>query len=209
MCFLSSRVSNITTKWFHTRALVQYSIMHLLTLCPSTSYMHSGTGWSRSNDNTMQLCHRASSIIKSHVLSVTILCSIHSLASQTQPTPVQITFSIMHGCSLVPRLSSLGTRLARVILKVICTGVGWVWLARLAVYTEHCCIRHFQNSWLWVQPFQSCHTSAAPHGDSGIDRHITTFGYKHQGIILSHYEECWQRVEQNMTDGSDFDSLPQ
>ena len=71
-----------------------------------------------------------------HILCVKwILCKFHkypylpithhaSLASQTQPTPVQITFSITH-----------------VILKSICTGVrdtkaihagvGWVWLARL------------------------------------------------------------------------------
>ena len=73
-----------------------------------------------------------------HILCVKwILCKFHkypylpithyaSLTSQTQPTPVRITFSITH-----------------VILKSICTGVcdtkaihagvGWVWLARLTL----------------------------------------------------------------------------
>ena len=43
--------------------------------------------------------------------------SMPSLTSQTQPTPMQITFSIM-------------------ILKVICIGVGWVWLLASEVWTS-------------------------------------------------------------------------
>ena len=38
------------------------------------------------------------------------------LASQTQPTPARIAFSITHG-----------------VLKAIRAGVGWVWLVRLQI----------------------------------------------------------------------------
>ena len=41
-----------------------------------------------------------------------------SVASQTQPTPARIAFSITHGVHMK-------------ILKEIHAGVGWVWLARL------------------------------------------------------------------------------
>ena len=61
-------------------------------------------------------------------------CSLHmqctSLASQTQPTPARIAFSITHG-----------------ILKAIRAGVGWVRLARLTV---HKVSRHGDRHWFFT-----------------------------------------------------------
>ena len=50
------------------------------------------------------------------------------LASQTEPTPARIAFSITH-CVKLGSLSV--SRTVRDILKAIRAGVGWVWLARL------------------------------------------------------------------------------